>query len=111
MNDFFPSKQNDFIKSSGTIYLINCGTLENLHRNVNFQPKFSDGLCLVYKHILAPNATFNFKYLLSQTLPSGMRMGCMLRPKMRDHIIVMNVNDEFDQIIHDSHLGYTTTRS
>lgn len=88
MNDFFSTKQSDFIKSSGTIYLINCGSLENLHRNANFQPKFSDGFCLVYKHVVAPNATFNFKYLLSQTLPSGMRMGCVLRPKMKDHIIV-----------------------
>ncbi|XP_037028890.1 uncharacterized protein LOC119069103 [Bradysia coprophila] len=87
MNEYFSTKQCDFIKSPGIVKLMNCGSLENLHRNANFQPKFSDGLCLAYKHILAPNATFNFRYVLSQTLPSGMRMGCILRPKMRDHII------------------------
>lgn len=92
MNEFFSSKRRDFIKSPGIVKLMNCGSLENLHRYANFQPKFSDGLCLVYKHILAPNATFNFRYVLSQTLPSGMRMGCMLRPKMRDHIIVTHSN-------------------
>lgn len=78
----------NFDRTPGTSSLLNPGCLSDLHRKCrDIAPIWLEGAQFAYKHHYSQNAILMFNWVLSHTIPSGVRFGGLYSP-MRDENIL-----------------------
>lgn len=83
-----PEFPRNFDRVPGTSSLLNPGCLSELHRKCrDIAPVWLEGAHFAYKHHYSPNSILMFNWVLSHTIPSGVRFGGLFSPMRNENIL------------------------
>lgn len=83
-----PDFPRNFDRIPGTTSLLNPGSLSDLHRKCrDIAPIWMEGAHFAYKHHYSKNSILLFNWVLSHTIPSGVRFGGLFSPMWNENIL------------------------
>lgn len=83
-----PEFPRNFDRTPGTCTLLNPGCLSELHRKCrDIAPIWLEGAHFTYKHHYTPNSILMLNWVLSHTIPSGVRFGGIFSPMKTENIL------------------------
>lgn len=83
-----PDFPRNFDRTPGTTSLLNPGCLSELHRKCrDIAPIWLEGAHFAFKHHYSPNSILMFNWVLSHTIPSGVRFGCLYSPMHNENVL------------------------